>query len=89
VGAGVVEVAEVDVDCCLVVEIVVVGGAGVFPRKPSVFRNVPDAVREQSLMLLSKQEGPVMACTMPELNAFLYPTPSLPLSGYTGGLVME
>lgn len=98
-GAGVVAGADVDVVEAAVVDgAEVVAGAAVVdggapppppPRRLSVFRSVPGAVREQSLMLPSKQEGPVMACTMPELNAFLYPTPSLPLSGYTGGLVME
>jgi len=86
-GAGVVAGAGVDVVEATVVDgAEVVAGAAVVdggapPRRLSVFRSVPGAVREQSLMLPSKQEGPVMACTMPELNAFLYPTPSLPSSG--------
>jgi len=86
-GARVVAGGGVDV-----VKAAVVDGAGVVagaavvdrgapPRRLSVFRSVPGAVREQSLMLPSKQEGPVIACTMPALNAFLYPTPSLPSSG--------
>lgn len=88
-GAGVVAGAGVDVVEAAVVDgAEVVAGAAVLdggdpppPRRLSVFRSVPGAVREQSLMLPSKQEGPVMACTMPVLNAFLYPTPSLPSSG--------
>jgi hypothetical protein len=76
-----------DVGCCVVDG--VVGGAGVARRKLSVFRRLPGAVKEQSLMLPTKQDGPVMSCAMLALNAFLYPTPSFPFSGYTGGLVME
>jgi len=41
-----------------------------------------------SLMLSSMHDGPVMSCE-PGPNAFLKPTPSLPSSGYIGGLVIE
>jgi len=36
----------------------------------SVFRAVPGAVNQQSLMLSSMQDGPVMSCEVPP-NAFL------------------
>jgi len=80
-GGGVDVVKAAVVDGAGVVSGAAVVDRGAPPRRLSVFRRVPGAVREQSLMLPSKQEGPVMACTMPALNAFLYPTPSLPSSG--------
>jgi hypothetical protein len=59
------------------------------PLLLSVFRKVPGAVRAQLFTLSSMQDGPVMSCAIPLLNPFLYPTPSFPFSGYTGGAVME
>lgn len=49
-------------------------GAGAGTREPlmlSVFLKVPGAVKAHWLMLLSKQDGPVISCAMFELKPFL------------------
>jgi len=73
-AVGTCDVVSNVTGACVVVETGVGVGAGAGTGEPlmlSVFLKVPGEVKAHWLMLLSKQDGPVISCAMFELNPFL------------------
>lgn len=73
-AVGTCDVVSNVTGACVVVETGVGAGAGAGTGEPlmlSVFLKVPGEVKAHWLMLLSKQDGPVISCAMFELNPFL------------------